>query len=95
MDKTLSPEQLAVYKRIDEILWTDWDPIGVSLLPDWPKDEYHSYLPDVFSLALRNASPEEIAMYLHEVVSKSMCLRSKVSNHLPVAVKILAARTGP
>ncbi len=30
MVSKLSPDQLALYKRIDEILWADWDPIGVS-----------------------------------------------------------------
>ena len=91
MGKKLSAEQLALYRRIDEILWTDWDPIGVSKM-EGCRDEYYSYLPHVFSLVLKNASAQELAMYLHEVVSQNMGLGSKVSDQLPVAEKILAAR---
>ena len=93
MGRKLSADQLALYKRIDEILWTDWDPIGVSKMDNWPRDEYQGYLPHVFSLALKNASAEEIAIYLHEVASERMGLNSKVSDHFRVAEKILAART--
>ncbi len=28
----LSAEQIKLYKEIDEILWNDWDPIGVKRL---------------------------------------------------------------
>jgi hypothetical protein len=80
--------------RIDDILWTDWDPIGVSKMDNWPRDEYYGYLPHVFSLALHNASAEEIATYLRQVVSERMCLDSKVRDCLPIAEKILAARMG-
>jgi hypothetical protein len=89
MGKKLPPDQLALYKRIDDILWSDWDPIGVSKMDDWPRDEYQGYLPHVFSLALKNASAEEIGAFLHEVASKRMGLGSKLSDHLPIAEKIV------
>ncbi len=91
MGKKLSPDQVALYNRIDEIPWRDWDPIGVSDVPE-AMDEYYGYLPHVFSLALHNASAEEIAKYLHMVVSERMELGSEVSDHLLIAEKILAAR---
>jgi hypothetical protein len=49
MGKTLPPDQLALYKRIDEILWEDWDPIGVVAFGDAARDEYQSYLPSIFA----------------------------------------------
>lgn len=62
--KRLPPDQLALYKRIDEILWLDWDPIGVSDTPE-ARVEYLNYLPGVFSLALGRCDVDEIADRLH------------------------------
>ena len=44
MGKRFPPHQLGLYKRIDEILWEDWDPIGVNDVEE-ARDEYQSYLP--------------------------------------------------
>jgi len=52
MGKKLPPRQLELYQAIDEILWKDWDPIGVSGM-DGPRDEYQMYLPQVYRLALK------------------------------------------
>jgi hypothetical protein len=88
MGMKLPAEQLALYTGIDEILWRDWDPIGVSKLDDAPRDEYHSYLPQVFQLALRGATSQEIAEYLCKVASDRIGLPSNVEAELPVAEKI-------
>ena len=50
MGQKLPAKQLELYKRIDEVLWQDWDPIGVSDC-EGARDEYHSYLPKVFRMA--------------------------------------------
>jgi hypothetical protein len=39
---------MELFKRIDDILWFDWDPIGIN--DDAPRDEYESYTPPIFSL---------------------------------------------
>lgn len=87
MGQKLPADQLQLYKGIDDILWKDWDPIGVSG-PDGPRDEYHAYVPQVFKLALEDAAPPKIAEYLHKIVTERMGLPSCVSNHLPIAEKI-------
>ncbi|MDP2523831.1 hypothetical protein Q8W30_14745 [Neptunomonas phycophila] len=46
MGKKLPPDQLELYKRIDEFLFYKWDSIGISD-GDWARDEYQSYLPRV------------------------------------------------
>ncbi len=90
MGMKLPPDELALYQGIDEILWRDWDPIGVC---DYaPRDEYYDYLPYVFELALKNASPLEIAAYLHEVITERMELSSSVDQQLRVAEKICALK---
>ena len=86
MGQKLPADQLQLYKGIDDILWKDWDPIGVS--PHGSRDEYHRYLPRVFKLALEDAAPPKIAEYLHKVVTERMELPSCVGNHLPIAEKI-------
>ncbi|EGQ8024292.1 hypothetical protein [Vibrio vulnificus] len=65
MGHKLPPEQLELYKRIDEILYYKWDPIGVSD-SGWARDEYQSYLPQLFSLVMKSQSPQEICKYLTE-----------------------------
>ena len=87
MGRKPSADQLRLYEGIDEILWTDWDPIGISG-PDWPRDEYHGYLPQVFKLAFDGAAPSKIAKYLDEVVTERMGLSSSVDHDLKVAEKI-------
>jgi len=57
------PGKSKIYKLIDEILWKDWDPIGVNDIPS-ARDEYQSYTPQVFSLKTANADPEKIAQHL-------------------------------
>ena len=87
MGVKLPADQLQLYEGIDEILWIDWDPIGISG-NDWARDEYQGYLPQVFQLALAGASPLKIAEYLNEIVSDRMGLRSSVDQHLRVATTI-------
>jgi len=53
-------------KRWAEIrsLWCEWDPIGVMSMPDWPRDEYDSYLSPTLRLLERGASSQELIEYL-------------------------------
>ncbi len=88
MGSKLPPEQLELYFALDRILWEDWDPIGVSSM-DGSKDEYHQYLPHVFSLALKNSSAREIAEYLYWAAGTRMGLDSTVEKNLQIAKKIV------
>jgi hypothetical protein len=87
MGRKLPADQLQLYKGIDDILWKDRDPIGLSGT-DSARDEYQRYLPQVFKLALEDAAPPEIAEYLHKIVAERIGLPSCVDNHLAVAEKI-------
>jgi hypothetical protein len=73
MGRRPSPDQLALYKRIDEILWEEWDPIGVSGIEE-ARDEYQSYLPGIFALALGRCDVDEIADRLHLIERQTMGL---------------------
>ena len=71
MGSKLPPEELELYKRCDEVLHYIWDPIGVAGAPG-ARDEYDSYLSQVFKLLRDGAQGEEIADYLVRVETESM-----------------------
>lgn len=48
---TMSIEHIAFYKGVREILWNNWDPIGVNNIA--PRDEYQSYVPEIFFLLIQ------------------------------------------
>lgn len=56
----MQTKELQLYKKIDTLLWEEWDPIGVN---DYggPDDEYRSYVPKVFRMKTEGASTIEIA----------------------------------
>ena len=83
----LPPDQMELYRRIDEILWNEWDPIGVSGISG-ARDEYHGYLPIVFRLALEG-SEERIAEYLLSVETENMGLGGDKQNCQRIAGMVL------
>ncbi len=90
MGKKLSARQLELYRAIDEILWRDWDPIGICGTHD-ARDEYRGYLPSAYQLALAG-DRAKIADYLFWAATERMGLTTQRNQHLAVADKILAAR---
>lgn len=92
MGSKRSPEELAQYNGIDEILWRDWDPIGISTYEDWPRDEYYAYVSDVFHLAVRGSPAIAIAEYLSNVATERMGLPATVKDEFAVAEKIRALK---
>jgi hypothetical protein len=84
-----SDEQSSLYKAIDEILWNDWDPIGVKKFGDWPKDEYQSYVPLIFNLKINNADAKVIAQALYEIENDRIGVKGSYEGSLIVAEKII------
>ena len=54
-------------------LMTNWDPIGVSDVPE-AQDEYDSYVPEFVALLTRDASDGEIAHALYRIETVTMGL---------------------
>ncbi|MES2616693.1 MAG: hypothetical protein V4613_02380 [Bacteroidota bacterium] len=79
-----------LYKLIDEILWNDWDPIGVNDDKKNARDEYYGYLPQVYQLKIKGATKTEIAKFLDLVVTDRMGLSSNMEHSLNIAEKIIA-----
>lgn len=77
------------HKAIDEILWTDWDPIGVNEFPE-ARDEYYDYIPDIITLKMKDATAEEIAQRLNEIMTKRMALIPDIQHCMKIAEKIVS-----
>ena len=84
MGQKLTSEQNKLYKRIDNLLWEDWDPIGVND-HESARDEYQSYLPQVFRLVNEGAKISEIADYLDTIVTESIGLQSDLKHCTEIA----------
>lgn len=68
----MTPKEYKKYYRIvDQILWEDWDPIGVNSDKDW-SDEYRDYVPAIVSQVMKGASALEISSCLVEITVDSI-----------------------
>lgn len=58
-------------KRVDEVLYYVWDPIGVSSEP-YARDEYRGYVGNILNMVQTEKSEELIAQHLCEIESQNM-----------------------
>jgi hypothetical protein len=91
MDK-LSQDQKALFKRVKKILWEKWDPIGVNDGDNEWNDEYDSYAPHIFRLALEGKDAISIAGSLSLSVEQNMGLSSNKEHDMKVANLIIKAK---
>jgi hypothetical protein len=75
-----------LYQTIDEILWADWDPIGVNEVA--PRDEYQRYTPTILNLKIKGADSETIANKLHEIEINTIGVLGNLDKCREVADKI-------
>lgn len=74
-------------RRVDEVLFYVWDPIGVSLEP-FARGEYERYVPEVLHLVEQNDTIEPISSYLVKIISDYMSL-SPDKKHCDDTAKLL------
>ena len=67
-------------------LWCSWDPIGVTIDPDWPQDEYDGYLEPTLHLLESGASEKQLTDYLASVVGEHMGLGLQGIEHSKPAI---------
>ena len=70
MSSKFSRAEKRVLNSVEDLLWTDWDPIGCGV----PRDEYDSYAMQAYSRAKRGETAEEITAYLSEIETGAMGL---------------------
>lgn len=78
-------------RRIDEVLHYVWDPIGVAGVPQ-ARDEYESYVPQVFRLLKGTADGKDVADYLLWLSTEHMGMGSNPSKDAEVVGILLAWR---
>ncbi|WP_420477700.1 hypothetical protein [Brevundimonas sp. FT23028] len=77
---------------VHEILWRDWDPIGVF---DWgPNDEYDAYVWPVIGKVMRRETAEEVAAYLAWASDEHMQCPQPEGRNLEIARKLVRLRPG-
>ena len=81
-------KDFGLYKKIDNVLWFDWDPIGVNDVA--PRDEYQSYVPEIFNLVKAKENRQVIADRLLKLETKNMGMSGTIENCLRIVDKILA-----
>jgi hypothetical protein len=84
MEANRSSKEIELYRRIDEVLHYVWDPCSVSDAPQ-ARDEYHSYLPSVYSLLHQGADAGRIAFLLTEIEGKHMGTSGDTARNQKVA----------
>ncbi|NVJ61553.1 MAG: hypothetical protein HWE27_14250 [Gammaproteobacteria bacterium] len=90
--QNLSKKQKELYKAISKILWEKWDPIGVYNEDDEWDDEYDSYVPHIFRLAVEGKDAVRIAQSLSLSVKNDIGLNEDKAHDLKIANLIVQAK---
>lgn len=88
-DNIHAAKQFLIYRKIDEILWYDWDPIGVNDITD-ARNEYRGYVSEIVELKQNGMCKQEIALHLFEIETERMGLSGVMANCLITADRIIS-----
>lgn len=91
MGTKLNPMDQELYQRTDEVLHYLWDPIGISGMP-MARDEYHNYIPRIFSSLKKGATVEEIAGQLNSLAAGTIGLNENLKHCAEVASVLIGWR---
>jgi len=80
------PDELEL--AIRQVLLNEWDPIGISDVPE-AGDEYDSYASHIRSLLARGATKTELVAYLLESEAESMGLTANREQANSIADRLL------
>jgi len=94
MNNKLSSQEQELWNRISRILWKNWDPIGVYEEDSEWDDEYNSYVPHIFRLAVEGCDHIRIAASLSLTIRHNIGLSATDNNErdINVAKLIVSAR---
>ncbi len=85
--KKQSKKAIEIQESINQILFYDWDPIGVNDLA--PDDEYNSYVGGIYRLLVSDASEFQIIEHLHQLEVTQMEASSNREKLKDVAEKLM------
>lgn len=84
----MTTKQKELYKLIEELLWREWDPIGLNDQEDGC-DEYSGYVNQVFSLRLYNNDKKKITAHLFRSETVDMGMSGNLENCERVAQMVV------
>ena len=67
----------------------DWDPIGVSAEPDWPRDEYDELIDPLHERLASGASAGELAVLLERYVTAHVGLEADADREERFAARLV------
>ncbi len=76
-----------LYQKVDEVLWNEWDPIGINNIG--PRDEYQGHTPTIFTLIKNGADKETVAQKLFEFETLNMGLFGNIEHCRKVANELI------
>ena len=76
-----------LYKIVDKILQSNWDPIGVNDVA--PEDEYLDYVPEICKMLMDNKTNTEIAERLNDIAINTMGLFGNIEHYKQKAKKLI------
>ena len=79
--KHLNQKEHKLRQCVAQILWQDWDPIGLYNPQGDQCDEYASYVDPIFSLLIRGCDATKMANYLTHLVNSQMGLSTMIGNY--------------
>jgi hypothetical protein len=79
------------YNSIGDILLNQWDPLGVSDT-NCPKDEYETYVPVVYGLAMEIDCIEELVEHLSRIACETIGVETNLHNDKKAARLIMAIK---
>ena len=82
----MQPDRL--HEKIREILWADWDPIGVQDAPQ-ARGEYDQYVSSITKMVIAGCPASDLAERLLEIEVNSMGLPGNAVRARAVAEKLL------
>ena len=77
----------SIQAKIGDILFYDWNPIGD---PDIPRDEYDTYISEIFKLKQSGVNEELLAEHLFRLESAVIGMPGTIENCRLIAKKILS-----
>lgn len=89
MKTSLNQKEKELWVRISKILWKDWDPIGVYEEDSEWDDEYDSYVPHIFRLAIEGCDHIRIAASLTATINQNIGLSARNNNEHDIKIAML------
>ena len=82
-----------IYRKVADIMWNDWDPIGVNELFE-DKSEYDGYIPSIYAIAESSRDADVVAYEMVKIEKERMGMDGNLQQAKIAAEKIWQLHPG-